>query len=566
MEAENGLKRDRELSPPAEEPAAKKMRIESDPHSTVSQPGQGEGTSGSSAEANGSSTVSSPPQGRSHKAEAPKPDFKSKNKGERIKAQKLAYSEKRKREKWGPRENVPRAKAEGEEGEGKTRLPKKKVALLVGFCGTGSHGMQYNPPARTIEGILFEALIKAGCVSADNSDDPNKVGLTRAARTDAGVHAAGNIVSMKIIREPEGVEDLVATVNTHLPPEVRLWGTVRTANNFNARMSCDSRVYEYLFPSYILIPPKPGSKMAAQMASDKPVSDEALAALAGATKTGYMHPFWAVEDLGEPDLERKRRWRVGEESIKRLRELVKAFEGTHNFYNYTVGKDFKDKAVKRYMMSIEVRDPQVVGDMEWISVKFHGQSFMLHQIRKMISMAILACRAACPPSLILESYGPTRIRIPKAPALGLLLEEPQFGAYNAQMVVGNRKLDDLRAKGRAVPEGDYREPIDFEPYREEIARFKLEMIYEKLRQREKETGTFDLWMRGVDDYVEYDFAFLNSKGIIPPEAVAKLGNALNRRKYDVERRLRQEDVGPEGAEESDEDLEAPVGNPEELEG
>ena len=46
--------------------------------------------------------------------------------------------------------------------------------------------------ARTIEGEFFQALVKAGAVSADNSDDHRKVDVQRAARTDAGVHAAGN--------------------------------------------------------------------------------------------------------------------------------------------------------------------------------------------------------------------------------------------------------------------------------------------------------------------------------------------------------------------------------------
>lgn len=31
-------------------------------------------------------------------------------------------------------------------------------------------------------------------------------------------------------------------------------------------------------------------------------------------------------------------------------------------------------------MSLEVQDPVVVGEIEWISVNIHGQSFMLHQI------------------------------------------------------------------------------------------------------------------------------------------------------------------------------------------
>lgn len=53
-----------------------------------------------------------------------------------------------------------------------------------------------------------------------------QVNLGRAARTDAGVHAAGNIVSMKMITQIPGVDDIVARVNDELPPEIRLWSYV----------------------------------------------------------------------------------------------------------------------------------------------------------------------------------------------------------------------------------------------------------------------------------------------------------------------------------------------------
>lgn len=62
-----------------------------------------------------------------------------------------------------------------------------------------------------------------------------KVNLGRAARTDAGVHAAGNVVSMKLITAIPGVDDFVARVNEELPSEIRLWGIVRVQNSFNAR-------------------------------------------------------------------------------------------------------------------------------------------------------------------------------------------------------------------------------------------------------------------------------------------------------------------------------------------
>jgi tRNA pseudouridine38-40 synthase len=62
-----------------------------------------------------------------------------------------------------------------EEGEKEQRKPKRKVAVLIGYCGTGYRGMQLNPPHKSIEGDLFEAFVQAGAISRANSDDPKKV-------------------------------------------------------------------------------------------------------------------------------------------------------------------------------------------------------------------------------------------------------------------------------------------------------------------------------------------------------------------------------------------------------
>jgi tRNA pseudouridine(38-40) synthase len=53
-----------------------------------------------------------------------------------------------------------------------------------------------------------------------------QVKLARAARTDAGVHAAGNVVSLKMIINIPGSQDVVTQINGELPPEIRLWGYV----------------------------------------------------------------------------------------------------------------------------------------------------------------------------------------------------------------------------------------------------------------------------------------------------------------------------------------------------
>jgi tRNA pseudouridine38-40 synthase len=81
-----------------------------------------------------------------------------------------------------------------------------------------------------------------------------QVSLSRAARTDAGVHASGNVVSLKLSTElpdlvPEeeliGLSDedqqkvkaaaFTKKINSFLPESIRMWGYMRVQNAFNAR-------------------------------------------------------------------------------------------------------------------------------------------------------------------------------------------------------------------------------------------------------------------------------------------------------------------------------------------
>ncbi|KAG8946560.1 tRNA pseudouridine synthase 1 [Tulasnella sp. 424] len=473
---------------------------------------------------------------------------------------------------------------EGEEG-GSKRLAKRKIAMLLSFCGTGCSGMQFQHTGeRTIEGLLFEAFVKAGAISQDNSDHPAKVDLQRAARTDAGVHAAGNIVSFKMIMEPpipnpdaapldpdttksadlpttstsmeessstnlqpvqpdsqsppSTPEQVVAHINSFLPPQIRVWSFLRTRNTFNCRKECDSRRYEYLFPSWMLLPPKPGSGLAKQL--------EEARKEAG-LPSNPVHSIWEGS-VDEPppssdeerqrivaaDLERKRVWRVDEASLDRFRSVLKEFEGTHCFHNYTVGREFSDRAAKRFMMEVSVRSVNVLEDgVEWVSVLFHGQSFMLHQ-RKMISMALMVCRTETPASLIPETYGPRRITVPMAPALGLLLEQPLFGSYNDRVRSENAALEKQKSVSDEEKANRRRDEIDFSKHQKDIDEFKLKLIYERMREEEAKSNVFNKWIQLIDYYQGEDLAYLNAKGTIVQAAIIKKGerrqNAINQRR------------------------------------
>ncbi|KAI8146213.1 pseudouridine synthase [Fennellomyces sp. T-0311] len=336
------------------------------------------------------------------------------------------------------------------------RLPKKKVALYIGFNGTGYQGMQLNPTALSIEQTLFDALCKAGAVSSLNSSDPKKIQLNRAARTDKGVHAAGNIVSLKMIVEDP---DIVSKINAHLPEQIRVWGYTHVMGSFHAKNSCNARVYEYWLPTYALMPPAPAKPI---HSTRKLPTDIRIAGGNDNTAVGYISPSTPDEMVV------KHAYRVNAERFEKFKQAVGMFNGTHNFHNYTISRAYSDPSAKRHMMEVKVNDPTYFQGTEWLSVKLRGQSFMLHQIRKMMSMAMLVTRSNTPLSLIDRSFEATKINIPKAPALGLLLDQPLFDHYNQ------------RVEGR-----DDREPIGFDKFQSQINEFKREWIYSKIFETDR---------------------------------------------------------------------------------
>ena len=405
-------------------------------------------------------------------------------------------------------------------GSGEGRLPKRKVAVKFGYCGIGYSGLQINPGVKTIEGDIFDAFCRAGAVSKDNAVNPNKVGLQRAARTDRGVHAAGNLLSLKLILEPAELpqgQNLIQYVNTLLPPIIRIWGITRVQNSFNARTSCDSRMYEYLLPTYVFLPPKPQSAMWTML---QRMNDEHAAKNDGKAPESLAeildHPFWREQGTKHDfstDVRAKKAWRMPVEHVDCLRAIFNKYAGSHNFHNFTIGKDFRDRSAQRFMKRLTISDPFLVNDTEWVSIKFHGQSFMLHQIRKMIGLLVLVGRTNAPASLIPETFGPARIHIPKAPGLGLLLEEPLFGAYNSRVASSNNR----------VREDEKRDPVAYEEHKSLMQEFKQTYIYDRIMLTEEETFEFAKWLNYLDVFQGPDFEFLNPKGIIPTAAILKVG-------------------------------------------
>ena len=84
-----------------------------------------------------------------------------------------------------------------------------------------------------------------------------------------------------------------------------------------------------------------------------------------------------------------------------------------------------------------------------------------------------------------DFFSATKVSVPKAPALGLLLERPIFDLYNK-----SKKCN-----------------VSFEDYHEQIEKFKHEFIYSHIISQEKGAGHFLKWKKLVDFYAS-DYQYL----------------------------------------------------------
>jgi len=72
----------------------------------------------------------------------------------------------------------------------------------------------------------------------------------RAARTDKGVSAAENLISLKM----ELAEDTLKKVNELLPKQIRIFGYNKTTQSFDCKSNCDGRTYIYVLPTFAFCP------------------------------------------------------------------------------------------------------------------------------------------------------------------------------------------------------------------------------------------------------------------------------------------------------------------------
>jgi tRNA pseudouridine38-40 synthase len=107
------------------------------------------------------------------------------------------------------------------------------VKLVLAYDGTDFHGWARQPRHRSVEGELVSAMERLLGV---------RPRISVAGRTDAGVHASGQVVSLESDLEPSRLQ---AALNGVLAPEVVVLSATRAPAGFDARYSAKAREYRY---------------------------------------------------------------------------------------------------------------------------------------------------------------------------------------------------------------------------------------------------------------------------------------------------------------------------------
>jgi tRNA pseudouridine38-40 synthase len=112
----------------------------------------------------------------------------------------------------------------------------RRIKLLLEYDGTDFSGWQVQPGMRTVQGEIQDAL-------STMMETPIKI--IGSGRTDAGVHAAGQVAHANVPKDiPAG--NIAMGLNSSMEKDVRVLGCEDVDQNFHAQRSATGKLYRYV--------------------------------------------------------------------------------------------------------------------------------------------------------------------------------------------------------------------------------------------------------------------------------------------------------------------------------
>ena len=340
-----------------------------------------------------------------------------------------------------------------------------------------SYCQQTNEGIKTLQAEFELALLKSELLSPLNFGYFHKYSWSTSGRTDKGVHAAAQVCSAKIQMLPDQtMDDVREVINQHLPPEFRVLDVVKTTGSFCAKTGRSRVRYQYMIPSFFFYDRTKLIKLLQEVAP----------------KEGRDRHMG--EPLNETEIskiqEQMKNYRVTPEQLESLQTALRQYEGTHSFHNFTKGVSAQDPSSMRYILSFNVEEPMVFANgMEWIPTQVLGQSFLLHQIRKMISVGMDSVSLGLPNMVSAALEKDCKIVTNLAPAQDLFMEMSFYDTYN-----------EVKVPTADVEKLDW--GIEGTPVNDRWKKFRNDVIMDHVVKDEEKCGNFIQYLYNHEFYFD----------------------------------------------------------------
>jgi tRNA pseudouridine38-40 synthase len=216
--------------------------------------------------------------------------------------------------------------------------------LTIAYDGTDFHGWQVQKNKPTIQGELISVLRRL---------TQEEVQLNGSGRTDAGVHALGQVASFRTY-SPLSAQEFQRALNALLPSSIRIMAAEETGPAFNARFSATGKTYRYRLYRGKVVPPF-------------------------LSRYVLHYPFPLDEDA--------------------MKDAAARFVGVHDFTSFAASTgsedDDKERNMVREIYSAELKRTE---DNEELWFTVHGHSFLRYMVRKLVGTLLDVGRGKLAPS------------------------------------------------------------------------------------------------------------------------------------------------------------------------
>jgi tRNA pseudouridine38-40 synthase len=232
----------------------------------------------------------------------------------------------------------------------------RNIKLTIAYDGTDFSGWQAQPGQSTVQGALGDVLEKV---------TQRRLTIYAAGRTDAGVHAAGQVVNFKT-QSPLVVEEFQHAFNSLLPPSIRVNDAEEVGPDFHSRWDALAKTYRYRIFRGRVVPPF----------------------------------LWKYVQHDAHEL-----------NFDAMAEAARHFEGEHDFTSFAAStgseEDDRERTTIRTIYRSELLRAQSTNSHssveEWVYV-VRGKSFMRYMVRKMLGTLVDVGRGKLAPADLPEVF------------------------------------------------------------------------------------------------------------------------------------------------------------------